>query len=62
MKKRFLGFFVFLVSLILSGSAFAALEVIGTATYQSNSYNLIWDDDNNGNSVIWLDYTNAHAY
>ena len=25
---------------------------IGTATYIGSDYNLIWDDDNNGNSVV----------
>ncbi|MEA1921465.1 MAG: IPTL-CTERM sorting domain-containing protein [Pseudomonadota bacterium] len=39
----------------------ATLTVIGTATYSGTDYNLIWDDDNNGNSVIWLDYSNAPA-
>jgi hypothetical protein len=45
----------------MSGLAQAQLTVIGTATYQGTAYNLIWDDDNNGNSVVWLDYTNARA-
>ncbi len=62
MKKRFLsvlaaGLFI----LTIAGSANAALTTIGTATYGGSDYNLIWDDDNNGNSVIWLDYTNSAA-
>lgn len=61
MKRQCVVFVVFLLLLVLSGSALAALEVIGTASYQGNDYNLIWDDDNNGNSVIWLDYTHAPA-
>ncbi len=36
----------------------AVLTTIGTATYLGSEHNLIWDDDNNGNSVVWLDYTN----
>lgn len=42
------------------GTGNAALTTIGTATYNGSEYNLIWDDDNNGNSVVWLDYTNRH--
>jgi hypothetical protein len=38
---------------------------IGTATYDDGTgaadYNLIWDNDNNGNSVVWLDYSNDKA-
>ena len=61
-KKRFLsvlaaGLFI----LTIAGSANATLTTIGTATYGGSNYNLIWDDDNNGNSVIWLDYTNSAA-
>ncbi len=40
-------------------SSNATLTTIGTATYGGSDYNLIWDDDNNGNSVVWLDYSNA---
>jgi len=47
--------------LLTSGLARAQLTVIGTATYQGTAYNLIWDDENNGHSVVWLDYTNALA-
>jgi hypothetical protein len=37
----------------------ATLVTIGTATLEGQEYNLIWDDDNNGNSLVWLDFTNA---
>jgi len=62
MKKRFLsvlaaGLFI----LTIAGSANAALTTIGTATYGGSDYKLIWDDDNNGNSIVWLDYTNGPA-
>ncbi len=56
--------FYLLLAMFLFGiaaTANAALITIGTATYNGSDYNLIWDDDNNGNSVIWLDYTNNPA-
>ena len=67
MKKKPLAVLVTgLFFLCMTGMAHAALTTIGTATYDRNGgdpsdalkLNLIWDDDNNGNSVIWLDYTN----
>ena len=62
MKKRFLSILVTgLFLLCVAGMANAALTTIGTATYGGSDYNLIWDDDNNGNSVVWLDYTNART-
>ena len=62
MKKPL--FMLFLVAFLVPGFAQAALITIGTAGYDSDGngdpevYNLIWDNDNNGNSVVWLDYTN----
>ena len=44
---------------VTGGAAQADLTTIGTATYNGSDYKLIWDDDNNGNSLIWLDYTNG---
>lgn len=46
---------------VLSGTAQASLTTIGTATYGGNNYNLIWDNDNNGKSIVWLDYTKSYA-
>jgi len=43
---------------MMTGPARASLTTIGTATYGDSNYNLIWDNDNNGNSVVWLDYSN----
>lgn len=45
------------------GSANATLITIGTAQFggTGTAYNLIWDDDNNGNSLVWLDYTHGAA-
>jgi len=57
MKKSLVVLFL----LMFSGSAYAALMTIGTATYNDSDYNLIWDPDNNGNSVIWLDYSNSQT-
>ena len=64
MKKKI----VLLVLIVIGYSiqAQAGLTTIGTATYydgagHSADYNLIWDDDNNGNSVVWLDYTRGPA-
>lgn len=48
----------------ITGFASAKLTVIGYVDYQTSpsntqTYLLIWDDsDNNGESVVWLDYTN----
>ncbi len=61
MKKKLIGLIVVMVLLGIIGMAQAALTVIGTATYNGNDYNLIWDDDNNNNSVVWLDYSNTGA-
>ena len=64
MKKKFLSVLITgLFLLCVASMANAALTTIGTAGYDDGSgvvdYNLIWDDDNNGNSVVWLDYSNA---
>ena len=45
--------------LMLSGSAHA-LEVIGTATYSGSDYNLVYEADNNGHGLVWLDYTSGY--
>ncbi len=45
----------------IAGIANAALTTIGTAIYDGTERNLIWDDNNNDNSVVWLDYSNALA-
>ncbi len=54
---------VLLVLMVMGYSiqAQAGLTTIGTATYGGSDYNLIWDDDNNGNSVVWLDYSYGTA-
>jgi len=58
MKRKLLaGLATGLLMFTMAGMGQAALTTIGTATYGGSDYNLIWDNDNNGNSVIWLDYT-----
>ena len=52
---------IILLSISFPGLACATLLTIGTATYGGSDYKLIWDDDNNGNSVVWLDFTNTVA-
>jgi len=60
MKKKMLtALATGLAFMAMSGLAQADLTTIGTATYAGAERNLIWDDDNNGNSVIWLDYSNS---
>ncbi len=44
------------IFLLLSINAHAELTIIGTANYLGTNYNLIWDDNNNGKSIVWLDY------
>ncbi len=65
MKKKFAVITIGLALLCITSLAQATLTTIGTAGYDSDgngaiqtdeNYNLIWDDNNNGNSVIWLDY------
>nr|WP_319396205.1 hypothetical protein [uncultured Desulfobacter sp.] len=57
-KNRLMGLLLVFISLCLTGPAQASLTNIGTATYLGADYNLIWDDDNNGKSVVWLDFVN----
>jgi len=48
-----------LLMFCFNGLAQASLTTIGTATYGLSEYNLIWDEDNNGQSLIWLDYSHT---
>lgn len=59
MKKKIGALSPGLGLLGINGAAKASLITIGTATYNGVEYKLIWEANNNGNSVIWLDYTNA---
>ena len=62
MKTCFTSIWLAVFSLCISGMSQAALINIGTANYGGSDCKLIWDDDNNGNSVVWLDYTNGTRY
>jgi hypothetical protein len=59
MKKSLVVLTGLFFLLLWTGAANAELIKIGTANYNGSNYNLIWDPDNNGNSVVWLDYTNS---
>ena len=61
MQKKLVALGAGLVIFGMAGMAKATLTTIGTATYNGSDYKLIWDDDNNGNSVVWLDYSNEPA-
>lgn len=61
MKKKLAALGLGVSLLVMAGMAQASLVTIGTATYLGSDYNLIWNNDNNGNSVVWLDYTNNSA-
>jgi len=41
----------------ISGVANAELTVIGTATNSAGSYNMVWEHDTDGTSLVWLDMT-----
>ena len=59
MKRILFCMIAMIIVLGLNVPANAVQITIGTAAYSGSDYNLIWDDDNNGNSVVWLDYTNS---
>lgn len=61
MKKKFAAITTSLLLFCTVSLAQAALTTIGTASYLGSDYKLIWDNDNNGNSIVWLDYS-RHAY
>ena len=58
-QKLWIGLATGLMMLGMVEVAGATLVTIGTATYGTSSYNLIWDANNNGHSVVWLDYSHA---
>lgn len=67
MKRTIVRLTACIVTTLVISRAQAALTTIGTIDFDSNQdgdanvfgLNLIWDDDNNGNSLVWLDYSNA---
>lgn len=56
MKRIYALLIALLLVFGLSVSAQATLTTIGTATYGSSDYNLIYDDDL---GITWLDYSNS---
>ena len=56
MQQKLLAGLAMALTLNFGGDAAASLVTIGTARYNGGDYNLIWDDDNNGQSIVWLDY------
>ncbi len=59
MQKRVIAICTGIFLLGFTSFAQASLTTIGTATYGGSDYNLILDDNNNGNMVVWLDYTHS---
>jgi hypothetical protein len=58
--KKLVMCMVIVAVVVLSGTPQASsLEIIGTATYNSNDYNLIYEGQLGGNGLVWLDYTNS---
>ena len=57
MKKIASTIVALLSVVVFSGHAQALLQVIGTATYQGDDYNLIYMDDGPFGPITWLDYT-----
>ncbi|MHC4501321.1 MAG: hypothetical protein ACYS21_19680, partial [Planctomycetota bacterium] len=54
-RERF--YLMILILMVAAAGSSGALTVIGTATYDSTDYNLVWDDDDGGgNQVVYLDY------
>jgi hypothetical protein len=54
MKKGLIVLIILFAIMNFSSIAQAILTVVGTVTYNSNNYNLIYEDDQ---GLIWLDYT-----
>lgn len=49
--------FTISLALLMCTGANATLTTIGTAEYDGRECNLIWDDDNNGESIVWMGCT-----
>lgn len=67
MKKMVQVISTFFLICNLVGLAHAELQRIGIAEYDSDddglteTYQLIWEKNNNGSSLVWLDYSNPEA-
>lgn len=60
MKNLSVVFYVLLCLLGVVRTSNAALTTIGTATYDGNEYNLIYEDDSIDGGLVWLDYTKGY--
>lgn len=69
MRRLIIGLTACLAGIVAFSNAQAALITIGTVDYDSGfdgiadvfGLNLIWDDDNNGKSLVWLDHSNPET-
>lgn len=61
MKRLWASLFVLGLFIGFSGAAHASLTVVGTASYQGNTYNLIYDNNGPYGPITWLDYTKDSA-
>jgi len=57
MKTRIVVFLIVGLFLGFSGAAHADLTVIGTASYQGSTFNLIYDNNGPNGPITWLDYS-----
>lgn len=57
MKKALVLLFIIGMLLGVSGTPYASLTVIGTASYQGSTYNLIYQDNGPFGPITWMDYT-----
>lgn len=67
MKKFLIALAIVFYMPVMVGTVSASLVTIGNVTTNMDggtvmSYNLIWDNDNNGNSVVWFDYVTDWEY
>ena len=62
MKKLMTACLAAMMTLAVSGVANAALTVIGTATDSAGSYNMVWENDTDGTSLVWLDMDTLNTW
>lgn len=64
MRKKIALFFWLFTLTLSTDITNAALTTIGTAQFNGadTAYNLIWDDENNNKSLVWLDYSHPDTH
>jgi hypothetical protein len=60
--KKTLTIIVTALVFLVSGSASADLDIIGTATDSAGSYNMVWENHTDGTSLVWLDMTTSNTW